>query len=80
MFFAAGCATSISRRIAFPSFVNLEQAETRQLARKSHAQLKLRFSSGLQNSTHGIEKHFEHCFRTQARTNDIRDRLRRCDV
>jgi hypothetical protein len=24
MFFAAGCATSISRKIAFPSFVNLD--------------------------------------------------------
>lgn len=48
MFLAAGCATSISRRMAFPSFVNL-----------GHLLIKARDTKckDLQDSTHGVKNH-----------------------
>lgn len=69
MFFAAGCATSISRRIALPSFVSLRPTHVRFLLREY-------MCAHEQNTTHWVQYHLQHGFRAQTCSDNIRDGLK----
>lgn len=68
MFFAAGCATSISRRIALPSLVSLQYDSKHHRTRKKTAYA--------QDTTHGIQDHLQHRLGAKTCPNNIRNCLR----
>ena len=68
MFLAAGWATSISRKMAFPSFVSL--VDRFNIRRKEKR-------SDVQDASHRVQDHLQHCFGTKTSSYNVRNSLKR---